>query len=61
MKKMTASEGGKRLATIAPAPVANGAALASFLADRQGTLDESFAEDVLGSRDLLTLDDSWRE
>ncbi|MPZ28407.1 MAG: type II toxin-antitoxin system prevent-host-death family antitoxin [Micromonosporaceae bacterium] len=55
------TRGGKRLATIAPAAAANGSALAGFLADRRGALDESFAEDVLGSRDLLTLDDPWSE
>lgn len=55
------TRGGKRLATIAPAAAANGAALAGFLTDRRGALGESFAEDVLGSRDLLTLDDPWSE
>jgi prevent-host-death family protein len=55
------TRGGKRLATIAPAPAANGAALADFLAEHQGTLDDSFAEDVLGARDLLTQGDPWSE
>jgi prevent-host-death family protein len=55
------TRGGKRLATIAPAPAANGAALADFLAERRGTLDDSFAEDVLGTRDLLALEDPWNE
>lgn len=53
------TRGGKRLATIAPAATANGTALADFLADRLGAMDESFAEDVLGSRDLPILDDPW--
>lgn len=55
------TRGGKRLATISPAPTANGAALADFLAARQGTVDSSFADDVLGTRDLLTSDDPWSE
>jgi prevent-host-death family protein len=55
------TRGGKRLATITPAPAANGAAVADFLAAHQGTLDDSFAEDVLGTRDLLALEDPWSE
>lgn len=55
------TRGGKRLATIAPAPAANGAALADFLAERRGTLDDSFAEDVLGVRELLVTGDPWSE
>lgn len=55
------TRGGKRLATISAAPVANGTALADFLVSRQGTLDESFADDVLGVRNLLTVDDPWNE
>lgn len=55
------TRGGKRLATIAPAPAANGAALADFLAQRQGSLDDSFATDVLGARDLLVSEDPWSE
>jgi len=55
------TRGGKRLATIAPAPAANGAVLADFLAERQGTLDDSFAEDVLGARDRLVMGDPWSE
>lgn len=55
------TRGGKRLATIAPAAAANGAELADFLAQRRGTLDESFADDVLGTRELLAQDDPWNE
>lgn len=55
------TRGGKRLAIIAPAPAANGAALADFLSERMGTLDDSFADDVLSTRNLLVLDDPWSE
>lgn len=55
------TRGGKRLATIAPAAAANGSALAGFLSSRRGTLDEAFADDVLGTRNLVTLDDPWSE
>ena len=53
------TRGGKRLATIAPAPSGNGTALADFLAEHRGTLDDGFADDVLGARELLTDDDPW--
>lgn len=55
------TRGGKRLATISPAPAANGAALAEYLAAHRGALDDGFADDVLGARDLLTDDDPWSE
>jgi hypothetical protein len=44
--------------TISLEPAANGAALADFLVEHQGTLDDSFAADVLGASDLLVLDGS---
>lgn len=55
------TRGGKRLATIAPAPAANGKDLADFLAAHSGTLDDDFGDDIVATRELLTLDDPWNE
>lgn len=55
------TRGGRRLATISAAPAANGAALADFLVSHRATLDETFADDVVGARDLLTTRDPWNE
>lgn len=52
-------DGGKRLATIAPAPAANGKDLADFLTAHRGTLDDDFGDDVGAARGLLTPDDPW--
>ncbi|MFB6980226.1 type II toxin-antitoxin system Phd/YefM family antitoxin [Streptomyces scopuliridis] len=55
------TRGGRRLAIISRAPTANGADLADLLDRFVGTLDESFGDDALGTRDLLTTEDPWNE
>ncbi|MCL7376049.1 type II toxin-antitoxin system Phd/YefM family antitoxin [Streptomyces sp. 35G-GA-8] len=55
------TRGGRRLAIISQAPTANGADLADLLDRFVGTLDDSFEDDVLGTRDLLTTEDPWSE
>lgn len=55
------TRGGRRLATIAPAPAANGVSLANFLADHEGTLDDSFEADVRDAREDLLPEDPWSE
>ncbi|MFX4292307.1 type II toxin-antitoxin system Phd/YefM family antitoxin [Streptomyces bohaiensis] len=58
------TRGGRRLALIGPAPVANGGefadALTAFRA-RHPEDDATYEDDVLGSRDLLTQDDPWND
>ncbi|NJP65170.1 type II toxin-antitoxin system Phd/YefM family antitoxin [Streptomyces spiramenti] len=58
------TRGGRRLALIGPAPVANGGdfadALTAFRA-RHPEDDPAYADDVLGSRDLLMQDDPWND
>jgi antitoxin (DNA-binding transcriptional repressor) of toxin-antitoxin stability system len=53
------TRGGKRLATLAPAPAGNGGALKEFL--RNHTVDEDFADDVAAARESVTdeLSASW--
>ncbi|MER7997727.1 type II toxin-antitoxin system prevent-host-death family antitoxin [Streptomyces sp. NPDC095613] len=55
------TRGGKRLAMVSQAPAANGAELADLLDRFAGTLDDSFEDDVLSTRDLLTTGDPWNE
>lgn len=58
------TRGGRRLAAIGPAPVANGGDLADALAawrTRHPLDDDVFEDDVLGARDLLTEGDPWRD
>ena len=55
------TRGGKRVATISAAPAANGAALAGLLATHQGSLDDTFGDDVLAARRHLTANDPWSE
>lgn len=58
------TRGGRRLAVIGPAPVANGGDLADALAawrTRHPGDDATFEEDVLGARDLPTAEDPWRD
>lgn len=55
------TRGGKRLATIAPAPAANGKDLADFLAANAGTLDDDFGDDIAATRELVELDDPWSD
>jgi prevent-host-death family protein len=50
---------GRRLAVLGPAPSGNGAELADVLERHAVALDEDFASDVLGARELLTLEDPW--
>ncbi|MDT0380150.1 type II toxin-antitoxin system prevent-host-death family antitoxin [Streptomyces sp. DSM 42041] len=50
---------GRRLAIVGPAPCGNGAALADVLEAHAEALDEDFASDALGTRDLLTLENPW--
>lgn len=52
---------GRRLATLGPVPAGNGAALADALERYVGTLDDSFADDVLSARELVAGDDPWTE
>ncbi|NJQ05105.1 type II toxin-antitoxin system Phd/YefM family antitoxin [Streptomyces lonarensis] len=58
------TRGGRRLALIGPAPVANGGdfsdALTAFRA-RHPEDDPAYEDDVLGSRELLTQDDPWSD
>jgi prevent-host-death family protein len=56
------TRGGRRLAVIGPAPVANGGDFADALSafrDRHPEDDPAYGDDVLGARDLLTEDDPW--
>ncbi|GAA1905722.1 hypothetical protein GCM10009716_14550 [Streptomyces sodiiphilus] len=46
------TRGGRRLATLAPAPPGNGAGIRDFLMSFQ--VDEEFGTDVLSARDGLT-------
>lgn len=46
------TRGGRRLATLAPAPAGNGAAIKDFLADHP--VDEGFADDVAAARETVT-------
>ncbi|HET6858655.1 MAG TPA: type II toxin-antitoxin system prevent-host-death family antitoxin [Streptomyces sp.] len=46
------TRGGRRLATLAPAPAGNGAALKDFIGAHRP--DPGFAEDVASARELLT-------
>ncbi|WP_406191606.1 MULTISPECIES: type II toxin-antitoxin system Phd/YefM family antitoxin [unclassified Streptomyces] len=55
------TRGGKRLAVLGPAPKATGRAMKDALLPYVGTLDDAFEGDVMGSRDLLTLDDPWND
>jgi len=55
------TRGGKRLATIAPAPAANGKDLADFLAAHVGALDDDFGDDIAATRDLVGLEDPWND
>ncbi|MGQ4600389.1 type II toxin-antitoxin system prevent-host-death family antitoxin [Nocardia sp. R6R-6] len=58
------TRGGRRLAVIGPAPVANGAQIRAALSgwrERYPDDDASFETDVLGVRDLLRADDPWHE
>jgi len=55
------TRGGKRLATIAPAPAANGRDLADFLAAHARTLDDDFGDDIAATRGLLELGDPWND
>ncbi|MCH0538522.1 type II toxin-antitoxin system prevent-host-death family antitoxin [Streptomyces sp. MUM 203J] len=58
------TRGGRRLALIGPAPVANGGDLADALAawrERHPGDDPAFEADVLGARDLLAEEDPWRD
>lgn len=48
------TRGGRRLATLAPAPAGNGAAVKDFLA--RSVPDEGFAADVAAARELVTED-----
>ncbi|MBB5786070.1 type II toxin-antitoxin system Phd/YefM family antitoxin [Jiangella mangrovi] len=48
------TRGGRRLATLSPAPVGNGAAVKEFLALHAP--DEDFASDVAAVRELVTED-----
>lgn len=49
------TRGGRRLATLAPAPAGNGAAVKDFLA--HAVPDEDFAADVAATRELLTAEE----
>lgn len=56
------TRGGRRLALIGPAPVANGGDFAEALLAFRGRHpedDPTYGDDVLGARDLLTEDDPW--
>lgn len=55
------TRGGKRLATLSPAPVGNGAAVKAFLSEH--TLDEDFADDVASARESVTdeLSATWHD
>jgi prevent-host-death family protein len=46
------TRGGKRLATLSPAPAGNGGVLKGFLEGH--SLDEDFADDVAAARDSVT-------
>lgn len=46
------TRGGRRLATLSPAPAGNGAALKEFLATQR--LDADFAADVASAREAVT-------
>lgn len=48
------TRGGRRIATLGPAPVAPGRMVKAMLAKHVGTLDEGFADDIAGARELLT-------
>ncbi|MQS06576.1 type II toxin-antitoxin system Phd/YefM family antitoxin [Streptomyces alkaliphilus] len=56
------TRGGRHLALIGPAPVANGGDFADALSafrDRHPEDDPTYEDDVLGTRDLLPGDDPW--
>ncbi|MER8072910.1 hypothetical protein ABTZ59_31990 [Streptomyces sp. NPDC094034] len=44
-----------------PPPAADGADLTGHLDRFVATLDASFGDDVLGTRDLLTAEDPWSD
>jgi len=46
------TRGGKRLATLSPAAVGNGAAVKAFLLEH--AVDEDFADDVASARESVT-------
>ncbi len=48
------TRGGRRIATIGPAPVANGADLIALL--REAPVDDGFADDVRSARDVAESD-----
>ncbi|MEO3752600.1 type II toxin-antitoxin system prevent-host-death family antitoxin [Streptomyces sp. B6B3] len=50
---------GRRLAVLGPVPSGNGAELADVLERHATDLDKDFASDVMGTRELLTLEDPW--
>lgn len=55
------TRGGRRLATLSPAPAGNGAAIKEFLAAHP--VDEEFASDVASARETVTdeLSATWRD
>jgi prevent-host-death family protein len=54
------TRGGRRVAVLAPVPVANGAALLEPL--NRGLPDEDYAGEVLAIRDVVTADGlAWRD
>lgn len=55
------TRGGRRLATLSPAPSGNGAAIKEFLAAHAE--DEDFAEDVAAAREGVTdeLSGTWHD
>ncbi|HCA85685.1 MAG TPA: prevent-host-death family protein [Streptomyces sp.] len=46
------TRGGRRLATLAPAPAGNGAAIRGFLASHR--VDDDFVDDVASAREGIT-------
>jgi len=48
------TRGGRRVAVLGPAPVANGAAVLELL--NRGLPDEDYAAEVLAVRDVVTVD-----
>ncbi|TDC75551.1 type II toxin-antitoxin system Phd/YefM family antitoxin [Streptomyces hainanensis] len=55
------TRGGRRLATLSPAPAGNGAAIKDFLAAH--AVDEDYAGDVAAARDSVTdeMSTTWHD
>ncbi|RKN47274.1 type II toxin-antitoxin system prevent-host-death family antitoxin [Streptomyces hoynatensis] len=55
------TRGGRRLATLSPAPAGNGAAIKEFLAEHP--VDEDFPDDVAAARESITdeMSGAWHD